>query len=162
MTHALDKSLVAVRFTRMEAELGPAADSEHAGNLEVNANLGLEKLSDGKHMATVKMDVKGVPRNASENDFAFRISITGVGLWQWAEGKMPSDETLKKDSTLYELCNSVHTLVVAEVTRIALGLGFPGVTPSWNVAPEPDLVPPKKASSAASKAKKPRRPLAMK
>lgn len=154
MIHDLNKRLVGMRFTRVEAEMGPGSNSgQPGGSIDSEVKMAVSDLVDGKSTATVTIDAKGIPQGATESEFAFRISITGVARWEWS-GEMPSPDLLQQDATIYELCYAIHTLIVGEVTRLALGLGFPGVTLSWNPGPEPEPKVPKKARASAPRTRK--------
>ncbi|MBK7674048.1 hypothetical protein [Accumulibacter sp.] len=154
MIHDLNARLIGMRFTSVEAEMGPGSHSKQAGgSIGSEVKMSLSDLVDGKNTATVTIDAKGIPQGATESDFAFRIAITGIALWEWS-GDMPSPELLQQDATIYELCYAIHTLIVGEVTRLALGLGFPGVTLSWNPRPEPEPKVQKKPRASTPRTKK--------
>lgn len=152
MTKASNKELVGIRFTRIEAETGPGADGS-PGSAVVDVKLGISEIEDGKNTATVSITTKGIPKGAPEGDFAFRIAITGEALWKW-HGNSPSADVLAQDAMLYELCNGVYTLTVAEVSRLALGLGFPGVSLSWNIGPALETEPKKKKPASGPPSRK--------
>ena len=154
MIHDSNKRLVAMRFTNVEAEIGPGSDSKHGGgSVDTEVKMAVSELDGSENTATVTITAKGTPQGATEDNFAFRISITGVALWDWL-GELPTPEFLRNDATIYELCYALHTLIVGEVTRLAIGLGFPGVALSWNPGPEP--VPQKKPRASSPRTNKSR------
>lgn len=152
MTNPLNKKLGSVRLARIDAEMGPGANGS-GGSLDVDVKLALSEIVDGKNTATVSVSAKGIPKGADESGFAFRISITGAAIWEWM-GDIPSKDALEQDSMLYELCTPIYTLIVSEVSRVALGLGFPGVSLSWSLGEGSEPKPQKKKTTAASRPKR--------
>lgn len=154
MIHTLNARLVSMHFTSLEAEIGPGSDGKQAGgSVESEVRLSVSDIVDGQNTATVTIVAKGIPQGGTESDFAFRISVTGVALWKWLQDA-PKPEALQQEGTVYELCYAIHTLVVGEITRLAHGLGFPGVALSWNIGPELEIKLNKKPRAPKMRAKK--------
>lgn len=134
----MDRNLVEVRFTRIEAKVGLEAGNKRSGTLETTVKLQIGDGGDEKALATVQIDVSGVPEGASVNEAAFTISITASGVWEWIGNTRPGLKELQSEKMLFELCSSVHTLAVSEVSRLATVLGFPGVALPWTMRSETD------------------------
>lgn len=154
-----DRNLIEVRLTQIEANVGSAGAKKRSGTIQSTVNMQIADGGDERALATVQIVATGVPQGAVEGETAFTISITGMGLWEWAGNIRPKLEELQSERMLYELCSSVHTLVVAEVSRLALALGFPGVALPWSMRSESDVV---KDTIKVLKTTKRRRPAALK
>jgi hypothetical protein len=152
----LNRKLVEIRFTEINATIGPGAGKPRGGTVKIEVTLGVVDGPDNQALATVEMNVKGIPKESSDDAFAFSVSIGCSGLWEWTD-KKPSPQELQTECMTHELCSSVHTLVVSEVSRLTLSLGFPGVKIPWAIseASQPDL---QKIASATKKPRLSRKP----
>ena len=152
-----DRKLVEVKLTQIEANTGSAEMKKPGGTLESTVNMQIGSVGDGRALAEVRVVVTGIPQGAKKGEAAFTISITGVGIWEWADKSLPSQKELETDRMLLELCSSVHTLVVSEISRVALALGFPGVALPWSLRSASDAQ--EEAPEQAQKKTRRRRPV---
>lgn len=152
--------LLDCQFVRIHADTGPGVDNMKGGTIRANIDAGLQRGADNKVLATVKIDLTGVPQGSSEKSstFAFKIGLTLAGIFEWEDPKsFPID--LKENPIAAQLCQQLYPLAIAEAKAVAQRLGFNNLELPWQLGNKPEKtvaspVKPRHSNRAVTKKKK--------
>lgn len=155
--------LLECRFLRINAEVGPQVDDtgSSGGVVRVNINAALNDKIDGmdadKLVASVNIDLTGVPQGASGKPeaFAFKIGLTVAGVFEWA-ASADRPKNLKESSVAAHLCQQLYPMAIVEAKTVAQRLGFNNVDLPWQLGGKPEKaaalqVKPRRTTRAAAK-----------
>lgn len=149
LDEAAKATLKGIFFTKIGATLlSDSSTSLKGGSLAVSTEISLKanKKEPSIVAVVVKMEVKGIPKDAKDENALFAINIEAMGRYEW---QTPIDVSLLDNENLTAyLANPVYVFTVPEVEKLALKLGIPGVKLDWSLPEYSKVVAPKKRSPA--------------
>lgn len=118
----LDRS----RITEISAQLGGLSKNPGNGVLKIDLGLGISVDAD-TISATVKLEVKGIPKELkdSSKDYAFSVTVKVVSTWKWKE----KDSEIDLDNYDVNAARSIlsypgYLMAAEEVRTLGQKLGF--------------------------------------
>lgn len=133
MDNVASARLIQSRTDSIRADLGAGVALGGGGTLRVKARARLQEAGDkNQALADVFIEVTGIPEKAKKaSEFAFKITLTEQGLYEWPEGKRPEDLTGLELTR--SLCQPIYTVAISEVAHLAQRMGFNSVKITWSL-----------------------------